>query len=290
MRERAGYDPRGAVSIFERMLRATRHNEYKGAPGYLRTHPLTTERIADMQGRVEGGPTKGVLEASPARFSADSEYRLAKARLRATNGSPAEAVTAMRQLLAERSVVRPREEVYGLALALYRARDFEGALKTLAPLREGASHPAFELLAGQVKAGQRKHAEALAIYRAAMKTSPQYRALVYAYFDELLENGLAAEAIAELNERLRSTQDDSRLYELQARAFESSGRRVSQHRAQAEAAYRRGNLPAAVEQLELAVKARGSDFYEYSSAESRLREMQRLLENERAAEKALKIS
>ena len=84
--------------------------------------------------------------------------------------------------------------------------------------------------------------------------------------------------------------DDSRLYELQARAFEASGRALSQHRAQAEAAYRRGNLPAAVEQLELAVKMRGSDYYELSSAESRLREMRRLLENERAAEKALKIS
>ena len=35
---------------------------------------------------------------------------------------------------------------------------------------------------------------------------------------------------------------------------------------------------------------KGSDFYELSSAESRLRELRALLENERAAEKALKIS
>jgi predicted Zn-dependent protease len=289
--ERAGFDRRGAVSVFERMLRANRLNEYKGTPGYLRTHPLTTERIADMQGRVDATPTKGILEGQPARMTADSfAYRLAKARLRATSGSPAEAVAAMKQLLAERTVLRPREEVYGLAVAQYRARELDAALKTLAPIREGASHPAFELLAAQVKSAQRRHGEALAIYRAAVKADPGYRALVYGYLDELLENGLTAEAIADLNERLKTTQDDARLYELQARAFEASGRRVAQHRAQAEAAYRRGNLPAAVEQLELAVKSRGGDFYEASSAESRLREMQRLLENERAAEKALKIS
>ena len=282
MLERAGFDPRGAVAIFERMMRSNRLNELKGAPAYLRTHPLTTERIADLQDRLQNAPTKLV----PDTF----EYRLVKARLRALNGSAAEAVAAFRTLLADRTVVRPREEVYGLAVALHRARDFDGALKTIAPLRQGASHPAFELLAARAKAAQGLHDESIAIYRGALKTSPQYRGLVYGYLDELLLRGQAGEALSELNERLRATQDDAKLYELQARAFEASGRRISQHRAQAEAAYRRGNLPAAVEQLELAVKSRGNDFYELSSAESRLREMRRLLENERAAEKALKIS
>src|SRR5436190_6872896 len=90
--QRAGFDPQGAVTVFERMLRANRLNEYKGAPGYLRTHPLTTERIADMQGRATGGVFSMI--AADTSF----EYRLAKARLRAMNGSPAEALAAMKQL------------------------------------------------------------------------------------------------------------------------------------------------------------------------------------------------
>ena len=45
-----------------------------------------------------------------------------------------------------------------------------------------------------------------------------------------------------------------------------------------------------MDQLEIAVKFRNANFYELSSAESRLRELRVLLENERAAEKALKIS
>ena len=49
-------------------------------------------------------------------------------------------------------------------------------------------------------------------------------------------------------------------------------------------------LAASVDQLELAVKqTRGSDFYEMSMAESRLREMRAQLEIQKAAEKALKI-
>ena len=282
--ERAGFDARGMQTLFERMLRANRLNELKGAPSYLRTHPLTTERIAEMQGRLDRIPTKMVADSF--------EYRLVRSKLRAANGSATEAVTLFRTMLADKTVIRPREDVYGLALALRRAREFDEAWKTLAPLRAGATpHPAFELLAAQLMTDMRRDDEALAIYRAALRAFPQQRSLAYAYVDMLLQSGRSREALADLEERLRLVADDPRLYELQARAFEAAGRPMAQHRAQAEAYYRRGNLAAAVDQLEIAVKqVRGSDFYELSSAESRLRELRALLENERAAEKALKIT
>ena len=114
---------------------------------------------------------------------------------------------------------------------------------------------------------------------------------MYAYNELLQQSGRVRESLADLEERTRGNPDDARLYELKARAMEASGRGVGQHRAQAEAYFRRGNLAAAVDQLEIATKqVRGSDFYELSIAESRLRELRLLLENERAAEKALKIS
>jgi predicted Zn-dependent protease len=120
--------------------------------------------------------------------------------------------------------------------------------------------------------------------------SPRNRALTYGYLNLLLQSGRTKDVIADLDERLRSVQDDATLYEIQARAFAATGQRVAQHRSQAEAYYRKGNLSAAVDQLEIAVRDRGSDFYQLSSAESRLRELRAMLENERAAEKALKIS
>ena len=282
MLERAGYDPRGMQTFFERLLRANRLNEFKGAPAYLRTHPLTTERIADIQDRLDRVAPRMVPDAL--------EYRLARAKLRAMAGSANEAVSLFQALLADKTVLRPREDVYGLALAQRRARDFDGAWKTLAPLRAGAAlQPSFELLAAQLKADMRADEEALAIYRAALASFPRQRSLAYGYLDLLLRSGKAREALADVEERLRSGQEDARLFELQARAFEASGRRTAQHRAQAEAYVRRGNLAAAVDQLEIAVRQRGADFYEVSSAESRLRELRSLLENERAAEKALKI-
>ena len=280
--ERAGFDPRGMASFFERMLRSNRLNEYKSAPSYLRTHPLTTERIAEIQDRL---PTATFRMAPADNF----EYRLARAKMRANSGSPGEAVNWFRNVLADQTVVRPKEDVYGMALAQRRARDFEGAWKTLEPLRiQGI--PQFETLAAQLLADRGKPDEALATYRKALEKWPRQRALVHAYLNQLHQSGKDAEALADLDQRLRTGSDDPVLYEIQARAFDATGKRLSQHRAQAEAYYRKGNLAAAVDQLELATKVKGSDFYEQSSVESRLRELRALLENERAAEKALKIS
>ena len=286
---RAGFDTHGMATFFERMLRANRLNELKGAPSYLRTHPLTTERIAEIQDRIENNAKPNTFSM---RVSDSFEYRLARARLRATAGAPSDAIKYFRTELEEKTILRPREEVYGLALSLYRARELDAAWATLEPLRKGVEvHPAFEVLAGQIRAGMRREDDALEIYRAALKAHPGYRSLVYAYNELLQQAGRIRESLADLDERVRGGVEDAKLYELQARAMAASGRRIGQHRAQAEAYYRRGNLAAAVDQLEIAVKqVRGSDFYELSIAESRLRELRVLLENERAAEKALKIS
>ncbi len=279
---RAGFAPGAMVTFFQRLLQANRLNEFKGAPAYLRTHPLTTERIADMQDRVAQMPSRLVGDTF--------EYRIARAKLRAANGSAMEALAYFRSRLADTTVLRPRDDVYGLALAQRRARDFDGAWKTLAPLRAGGSHPAFEHLAGELQADLGHDDQALAIYRAALQSYPDQRAIAYSYLDLLQQMGKTKDVLADVEGRLRSHPDDARLYEIEARAYEAAGQRVAQHRAQAEAQYRRGNLAGAVDQLEIAVKAKSTDFYEQSSTESRLREMKALLESQRAAEKALKIS
>ena len=129
------------------------------------------------------------------------------------------------------------------------------------PLRAPGTrpHPAFETLAAELLAELGKIDEALATYRAALQSSPGHRGLTYGYLTLLLNTGHAPEVVAFLDERLRTRQADAKLYELQARAFGATGRRLSQHRAQAEAYYRRGNLAAAVGQLEIAVKLAPQD-------------------------------
>ncbi len=265
----AGFDPKGMVSFFERLLLANRHNDGK-APGYLRSHPLTTERIADMQNRVDqmGAESKRSVPDSP-------DYRFAQAKLRVINSGGGDSVSFFREAISQRTVLRNRADVYGLALALTRSRDFSYAEKELNTIRGGSNplHPWIENLAAEIKAGQQKWAESLQIYRAAMVAFPQHRALFYGSVEALYESGQTDAAITQINERLKNIQDDARLFELAAKGYEKKNKKLAQHRAIGEAYFRRGNLIGAVEQLQLAVKAKDGDFYEASSAESRLREM-----------------
>lgn len=51
----AGYAPQGAATMFEKLQYASRLND-NGSYPYLRSHPLTSERIADMQARFQFTP------------------------------------------------------------------------------------------------------------------------------------------------------------------------------------------------------------------------------------------
>lgn len=273
---RAGFDPNGMVGFFERMLRANRHNEGK-APGYLQTHPLTTERIADMQDRV------GTMK-SESRMSASGEsqdYGYVRAKIRALSMSPNDAVAFFRTAVAERTILINRADIYGLAYSLMRARDFAGAEKELAALRANgrSATPWSENLAAEIQAGRRNWNEALKIYREGMQAFPHHKALFYGYIDTLYEAGQVDTALARVNEELKTTQDDAHLYELAAKGYERKNKRMAQHRAIGEAYFRKGNLVGAVEQLELASKAKDGDFYEQSGTEARLREFKAAFRN-----------
>jgi len=79
-------------AFFERMQKATRLYE-NNAPAYLRTHPLTSERIADMQNRAQ----MAVYKQAPDSI----EFHLARAKVRAEQGLPREAVAHFNELVRD---------------------------------------------------------------------------------------------------------------------------------------------------------------------------------------------
>ncbi len=86
----AGFPGEGFVSMFDKLQQASRLNDDGGFP-YLRSHPLTTERIADMKARlplVPARPVGPVLQAA-ATVTPDQEIHTmmsARARVMAENG------------------------------------------------------------------------------------------------------------------------------------------------------------------------------------------------------------
>lgn len=266
--ERSGFDPRGMVTFFERLQRTVRFSE-GNAPSYLRTHPLTYERIADIQNRVESLPYRQVPDSL--------EFQLIRAKIKASSDTPREATEFFEASLKERKFLSEAASHYGLVTSLIRARDYVRADKEFAILRKlGGASPMIDSLGCQLRNSAGQTDAALACYREALKAYPDHRALLYDYADALLQNRRAQTALQLVENRMQYGTDDYRLYLLQARSYAMLNKRLAQHRAQGEAYARMGNVSAAVEQLQLAVKSGDGDFYQLSSAEARLRELRKL--------------
>jgi predicted Zn-dependent protease len=267
--EASGYDTAGMPAFFERLQKATRLYE-NNAPVYVRTHPLTTERIADMQNRQA---------AAPYRQRPDSqEFQLVRAKLRAAHGQPEEAVAFFRTALAERRFADEAAVRYGYAAALARGRDFKAADAEISALRKNAPrpHPMYETLAARIKAGAGDLAGAEKILAAARQTHPEVFAIKYDRAEILQRLGRDKEAAAAFDELIKQRPRDPQLYRALAKSYAALGARTQQHRALAEAYYLQGSVPAAIEQLQLAQTAGDSDFYTLSAVDARMRELKRI--------------
>ena len=263
--DKAGYDTRGMVTFFERLMQFGRLYE-NNAPGYLRTHPLTTERITDMENRVAQLPYRQVPDSE--------EFGLVRAKLKAQEGAPADAVTDFANQLKEHKYLSETSVRYGYAQALLRYNRLGDAAAEVATLRRlKLESPLLETLDAQIRLKRKDKQGALQILRAAAQRYPFARALTYALIEAQISGGDAASALATTQQELQLTPGDARLFGLQAKAYSALGRRLQQHRAQAEAYMADGQLNAAIEQLELARKAGDGDFYEQSQVDARLREL-----------------
>ena len=271
--ESAGYDPRAMAVFFERLQRATRVYE-GGAPSYLRTHPMTHDRIADIQNRLDRLPYKQVADTL--------EFQLVRAKLRSELDAPSEARAFFEQSLAERRFLSETASRYGLVASLVRLKDYARATKEFEALRRGApANPMIATLGCRIRTAAGETESALGCYRDARRSHPQHRAITYEYAELLLQAGRAEPALEVVAERLKSFTEDHKLYLLQARAYALQGKRLAQHRATGEAYARMGNITGAVEQMRIAVRSGDGDFYQLSAAEARLRELRKLDEAQR---------
>ncbi len=265
---KSGLDPRGMETFFERLAKFNRLYD-NNAPVYLRSHPLTTERLADIENRLASVPYKQIPDSL--------DFQMVRAKLRATMGRPEEAVQWFDAGLKEHKFNSEEAQRYGLTEALLLAKQYPRAERELAQLKKIAPpHPMIEVLAASLKRAQGQDNAALAIYRAALKSFPFQRALVYGYADTLLATRQYAQSINFIDDELKRYASDAQLYEYQARGYAGQKKEFLSHRALAEAYAQRGNLVAAIEQLQIALKTREGDFYQLSSAEARLKELKAL--------------
>jgi beta-barrel assembly-enhancing protease len=249
------------------MQKAVRFAE-GNTPNYLRTHPVTYERIAEAQARGQGHKYRQVVDSL--------DFHMVRALLRSYVGEPKDAVAYFDDALAERKYNNEVATHYGLVASLLRAKNLPRAKAQLAKLEAMApEHPMIEAIAGHVLLDSGDIAGAIKRFELALARYPTKLQLVYDYPEALMQAGRHADAAAFAERQLVRFPNDGPLHLLAARAYAGVNKQLMQHRHQGEYYAWQGNLKAAVDQFELAAKANDGDFYQASVVDTRLRALRR---------------
>lgn len=264
-----------AMPDFLRRLQSESRLLNGSLPTYLRTHPITSDRVADIENRVSRYPYRLIPDSL--------DFQLVRAKLTAGQKKPLDAIHYFKEALGENKFGNPIVQRYGLVISLLRNNQPDLAAIELKRLRQAISNdsislssPLIESLTGKVMLAEKRFSDAQTFYQTAVLNFPQSRALIYAYAELLLKNKQASTAIELVAEQLLQHPSDTRLYDLQAQAYANQGDLFEQHKAQGYSYAWQGKVYAAIEQLELA-KMVGGSFYQLSAIESDLQELHEII-------------
>jgi predicted Zn-dependent protease len=296
----AGYDTSGMVSFFKRLQGTVRL--YGEAPAWLSSHPLTGERIADIQSRIREAP-------KPGHIRPDSiEFHMVRSRARVLQDPSAkgreETRAAFETQLKQDNTQQQTAAMYGLSFLALKQGELKtaqswldkakGSMKprpgVLSAERTGSDGSAmFASLGVEIKLapGQPPEALAQALQEAeqAHQKFPLSRMLARQYADAMIASGKLDQAASFLRDQVQQYREEPKLYDQLAKTYAAQGKIALQHMALAESYVLSGATPAAVDQLNLARKAQDVSFYDQAVIDARERELQQRQKDEKQEKK-----
>ena len=279
----AGYAPQGFTAMFEKLQQAYRLVD-NGSYPYLRTHPLTTERIADMQLRIAPGPNG----APPPPPAAANAMLAARARALLTPGLDTLHIwvdDAQSSSFDDWALPRKLGVLYAAVLADMRLRDYAAAQPLLTRMSSlSVADPAAarltRLLTAEVALAQGDGAATLA---ALGTVKPSGRAELLLQAQAQMRMGQANAAAQNLQTWTSTHARDATAWMTLAAAYTAQSQRVRALRAEAEAQVAHFDYPGALARLRSAqdyIKAAGAaqtnDYIEASIVDARARELESL--------------
>ncbi len=263
----SGFDPYGMPDFFETLARQTGPLASQ-APEFLRTHPVTVNRIAETRARADNYPTFEARETTG--------YSLVRARLRMfASDTPEE---ALEFFVGERRLADRAGDIgieYGIALAeleLGRTREANERFADLLLANEEIIHFHSGYAATQLALGEVDGA--FATFENAIKLFPRNVPLTIRFAEALLANDEPARAhqlLLDLYNQVPPTPEQVRLIALAASA---AGDTADAHYYMAEYHLLSGDLMMASDQLRLALSIPGLDGVQRARFRSRLEQIQ----------------
>lgn len=281
----AGFDGRGMTGLFERLDQTSRFVDQNVALGWLRTHPLTTERINDVSLRLGQLSTAQIRPKGP-----DSvEFGWIQIRLNAQARRTQDQLQQGRGLFSERLTQAKTDAdrarlAYGLAWIELGDRQFDAAQARAAEAARyaeaaGQGSVAAPMLLGFSQSRARKMgraSEAVGFARQMLTDYPRAlssRAVIRQGMEAALESGQTDDlrwAQAQGRALTRQWPEDRIVWQLLSRLSDRLGQRAAAHAAAGEAYAIAGAWKAAMEQFEFARKAGDGDFVLLSQVDVRM--------------------
>ena len=254
----AGYDPQAFVTMFEKLDQAARLNDTGNYP-YLRTHPLTSERIADAKARQQLATPHTPQYLSPLHAMMAAR---AKVLVDPSTQNYQNLVTVLAQTnMSQQSLGRQIQMVYAAAMAQIRLREWTLAhqnltrLKALLPADENAQLP-FNLLEAELALAQGNTALALQdLLPKAQTLHSQPRSVHLMVAQARLatkQPTQIAQVLDDLQLWVSEHPQDAMAWNLLGSALESQGQALRALRAQAEAYAAQYDNQGAVDRLKAA--------------------------------------
>ena len=283
----AGYAPAGMAEMFDKMEVANRLNDSGNYP-YLRSHPLTTERIGEARQRIS-------LMASTTEPPPTLRHMLMQSRARVLMETTVAAWQRLQGLdqIGPTAPATQLAALYGSALASARVRDFARAQRALASARAALDRAAAGVGAADAELAHRIVDElGVQIALDAGRAGDARAALAAMPSDgsrpDLMLRAEAALAVGTPDELRRCSESlqtwvaerrrDSLGWQLLSQCAARQGQQLRALRAEAESQAAIDNIQGAIDRLRagqaLARRSGASvDFIEASVIESRLRDM-----------------
>jgi beta-barrel assembly-enhancing protease len=306
----AGYEPPAMLAFFKTLQAQSQLTDSQQFP-YLRTHPLTTERMGEVQQRLESqdmrkpqaAPNNTVLSstqtlsAPPPQMLSKTEqalrFALMSARARTVGLSNADGYeTARKQCVAQQRDASPAQKAGGAyceALTSLKLRDYASAKRASSAVQQQLVSQRRsivnygDLLEAEVliAAGEgERAAKALEALRTHM---PFDRARTFLYSEAALQaRGEHLDlSRAELQSRTSVSRTDRQAWILLGQVFNAKGESGSALRATAESAIIDKDWLRAIALLQQAQPLVRADYVESSIVDSRLREVRRVMEEQK---------
>ncbi len=240
----SGFDPRGMGSFFEVISRGGGAPEYR-VPEFLRTHPVTSARIAEARGRARDYP--------PVHTSDTVSYGVARSRLIVQRMDTSE--QAVRYFERESYENQSVAERYGRAVAYTRAGRHLEANRIFEELVDNDQEViAYHIGLAQSELALEKSRDAVASFERAKELFPRNVPLVVHYADALLQLGDAKHAHEILLDLLNNVPPTPEQVRLIARAANEAGDKAESHYYMAEYRIMIGDLVGGVDFLRQALR------------------------------------